>query len=537
MMTTRKPVAVVLVLLLAATAALGAAPRKTWVGRARDFSRQSLKAVGHEFQKVMDAMHHHAVSARQGTANSVTGLTRSGREGVESVKRSVSTWGRRTFASTRRTMGDFTHNIIPVGGEAEAAAPTAVVAREITSPAIDPLFLRRYDIVLAWRTSTGGRHIRRSMVLEDRVLIEDAAGELFSFDPRNGIAQWVFPLPKPSQTAYREDNDNIFVIASDTLFELDRRIGLPRQRIVFPFPVSSAPAFGDEVVVLASWDRRVYCMNREKRVKLWVFIPIHTVESSPVLAPTLTFVAETSGKLSAYSPADRRALWEYKADDAIRVDLVLTANHIIFPAEDLYVHCINRFGGFRSWKFPVRGFVREPVWATDERCYFSAENDALYAIDLFKGSLIWRVPKGGWPVAVGRANLYIQGPDDEIWAIDKKTGKKVWAVSAKPFTYVARNTDTDRIYLCSDRGDIYALYLRGDHLEKKKAAPPPKKPEGVEKPDVEKPAEKEEAKPAEPEVETKAPAEPVVPVEEKKEKPKKGTKKGTKKAAAGEGDW
>ncbi|MFC1805854.1 PQQ-binding-like beta-propeller repeat protein [Planctomycetota bacterium] len=512
----RKPIGVVLVLLLAASSTLAGQVHKTWIRRARDFTQQSFKAAGREFKKVMDSMHTETVRARQGLGNALTDVTKSGREGMDSIKVEVGRIRRGAFTGTRRTMTNFTRNFIPVGG-AEEDVPDTVVAREITSPAIDPLFLRRHDVVLAWRTSTGGRPIRKSMVLEDRTIFEDSGAELYSFDPRNGIAQWVFPLPKPSQVGYREDKDHLFVVASDTLFELDRRIGLPRRRIIFPFPVATTPVFGTDIVVVGSWDRRVYAMNREKRVKLWAFMPIHTVQAGPALAPTLAFCAETSGKLSAYSPADRRALWEYKADDAIRVDLVLTSNHIIFPSEDLYVHCVNRFGGFRSWKFPVRGFVRQPVWVTDERCYFAAENDALYAIDLFKGSLIWRVPKGGWPIAIGKQNLYIQGADDEIWAIDRKTGEQVWAVSYKPFVYVAHNTLSDHIYLCSAKGDIYALYLRGDHLDVKKPPKPPRKPGEVEEPAVERPAQPEVRPPAVPET----PVEPVVPGAPKKPAPKK----------------
>jgi len=508
---TCTPVALILALLMAVPALAGQR-RRTWLEHVRDFSARSLRSVGREFQKAMAAMHRQTVAAREGAANAVGDLTESGRKGIQSVRNAVAREGRRAFHRTHDTLTGVTQSLVPVGTEPREAAPT-IVAREITSPVTDPLFLRRNDIVLAWRTSTGGRPIRRSMILDDRVLFEDTAGELYSFDPGNGIAQWVYPLPQPSQYGYRDDPDHVFVLANDTIYELDRRVGLPRRRIPLPFPASTRPAFGEGIVVIGSWERRVYCMDREKRVKLWNFIPIDTVESSPGLAPGLVLVAETSGKLSAYSPGDHRTTWEYKADDAIRVDLVVTDSHIIFPAEDLYVHCLNRFGGFRSWKFPVRGYVRQPVWATDDVCYFSADGDAFYAVNIYKGSLLWRVPKAGWPVAVGSQNIYLQGPDKEIWAIDRKTGEQVWSVSAQPFDRIARNTDSDHIYLSSAKGDIYALYLRGDHLEKVKPKPPTPKPEPPEIPGVEKPTEKPEAKPP------AVPVEPSVPGVGEKPKP------------------
>ncbi|MFW6163514.1 MAG: PQQ-binding-like beta-propeller repeat protein [Planctomycetota bacterium] len=512
MMKTRTLLAVALSASLAAPALAGQGRRRTYAEQARDFVQTSIRAVDREIDKMVAALRAQAVSARDGTANSMRDLRESGREAMASIESQVSGLGQGAFQKTHDTMQTFTRGIIPVreGAAAEEKA-TTTVAKEIASPVTDPLFLRRNDIVLAWKTSMGGRPVRRSMVLEDRVLFEDARGEIYSFHAGNGIAQWLYPLPKPSQFAYRVDEDHLFVVASDVLFELDRRVGLPRRRTTLPFPASSRPTVGEDLFVIASWNRRVYGMERDKRITLWTYMPLHSVESAPALDPRLVFVAETSGKLAAYSPADRRALWDYEADDAVRVDLVTTANHIIFPAEDLFVHCVNRFGGFRAWKFPVRGYVRQPVWTTDERCYFAAEGDAFYAIDQFKGSLLWRVPGGGWPVAVGRQNIYIEGADREIWAIDKKTGEKVWAVSAKPFVYMARNTESDHFYLASEDGDIYAFYLRGDHQEVEKPKPPTPEPEV---PEVERPAEPE---PEVPGVGTEEPTVPPAP--EEKEEP------------------
>ena len=485
----RKASVFCIVLCLAASSAFAAEKRKSWVQRARENTQRAFRAVGRQFRELMGDMHTSMKSLRNDAATATGKVVRSGRRGIDSFRHEVSTFSRRTFAGTHATLRGFTHDTLGVG-EREAAATATIVARDITSDILSPVFLRRHDIVLAWRTSTGGRPIRKSYVLDDRVLFEDTAGEVYSFDPRNGIAQWVFPLPKPSQVGWRHDDGHVFITANDTFFEIDRRVGLPRRRIVFKFPVCSTPAVTDELVVVGSWDRHVYAIQRDNRVKAWTFIPVENAEAGVALDPSYAFVAEASGKLSAYSPRDRRATWEYKADDGIHIDLVTTTNHIIFPADDLAVHAVNRFGGFRSWKFPTRGLVTQPVWATDERCYFAADNDAFYAIDLYKGSLLWRVPKAGWPVAIGKENAYLEGPESSIVAVDQKTGEPRWAISAAPFTYIARNTETDHIYLCSDKGDIYALYIRGDHLLKLKPVLP--KPEGGKPgtPDVEKPTPK-----------------------------------------------
>jgi len=486
----KRTAAFAIALLLAVSLGLGA-ERKTWVAQVRFYSLRAFKAVGHEVEKWMTSMRGGIRSVRRGVAKSFGDLTTAGRRGVSDLKKITSRFWRRTRRGAHEAMTKVARGVVPVG-TAPVARREIGVPRRIRSPILDPLFLRAHDILLAWHASTGGRPIRRSLVLDDRVVLEDGGHELYSFGSTNGIIQWVYPLPTASQCDYRADELLLFVIAEDTLFEIDRVVGRPRRRIVFRFPIASAPTFHENLVVVGSWDRRVYAINRTNRVREWTFFPPETPEGGAAVVHNMAYIGDAGGALSAYSPAARRVQWTYKADDAIRVPVLLHREAICFPAEDLFIHCVNRFGGFRLWKFPVQGAVRQQPWIENGRVYFAAENDAFYAISRDKGQLIWRCPGGGWPVAVGRDNIYLQGANNEIWCLDRKTGKRLWSVSAKPFDHFVRNTDTDYIYLCADRGEVYALYLRGDHIEKKvpppekklepRKKPPPKEPEPGEAP-------------------------------------------------------
>jgi outer membrane protein assembly factor BamB len=470
-----------LVLWLAASVAL-AGERQTLIQQVRSFAGQAVQSIGQEIDKTVAAMRKGADSVAHDVPKGLSDLVEGGRKGIASgVDAAGVAWGA-AVQQAHSAASTVTGEIAPVGTAPISKTPVAAT-RGIDSPILSPAFLRGRDILLAWNISTSGRPFRRSFVLDDRVLFEDQGNDLYSFDPRSGIVQWVYPLPGASQGIYRADPNIVYVVAQDTLYELDRTIGLPRRRIVFQFPVASAPTLQDDRVVIAGLDRRVYAIARETRVKEWTFVPPDIVESAPAAGPNMVYAGDVGGKLTAYSPPERRIQWTYKAADAIRVPLLMFDDDLFFPSEDLNVHSVNRFGGHLAWRFPVKGPVKQQPWIDGDRVYFSAENDALYAIDREKGDLIWRCPNGGWPVAVGRHNLYIQGPDQEVWCLDRDTGTRNWSVSAKPFTHFVRNSDTDHIYLCSDKGEIYALYLRGDHIEKKVAPAekvPPKKGVGPE---------------------------------------------------------
>ncbi len=477
-----------LVLLLIAPAAPGAA-RKTLMKRARQQAHAAVKSVGRELKSWMAAMRGHVGGIRKGIAQSADSVTDAGARGIEEIKDTMGTLGRQTRQQVHKGMTAVAREFVPVG-ERVTVRPETTVAETVESPIGEPAFLRRYDIELAWQINLAGRPIRRSMVMENQLVLEDAGADVYALSARNGIANWVFPLPAESQYDFAADEDAIIVIAKDTLYDLDLDVGLPRNRFVLPFPSSCRPAIHGDSVVLASADDRLYSLNRETRVREWSFLAADHILAGMVVRANTVYYAQVDGQVFAYPPGSRRPLWQYKADDAVLVTLAAEGDNLYFPARDLFVHALNRLGGFRVWKFPVRGQVTQPVWTTEETVYFAADGDGFYAVSREEGEMLWNVPGARWPVAVGQKNIYLEGPDQSLLAVSRDTGKQVWSVSAKPFTYFVRNTRTDYIYLVTDAGQVYAFYLRGDHLEEKKEEKPPLRPPvpGVEEPAARAPA-------------------------------------------------
>ncbi len=476
---------------LAASALLAAeeqAPPKSWIGQVRYHTLRALKDLGRDLDSMFAGMRHTMRTVKDDTAAGLSSVTREGRRGLADASKALSHAAKTAARETHDAFLSAGRAVNP--GVASQATPTAPVAatRKLESPVLAPHFLRGHDILLAWHLDTGGRAVRASQLFEDRLLVETEDKHLYSFEPPTGILQWLWSLPAPSQSGYGEDPNEpkcILVIARDMYYEIDRTVGRPRRRIVLPFPASNPPAIRGDEVVINSWERRVVALDRETRARQWSFVPDENVTGAVAVASDLIYIADTSGKLVGYSVALSRSKWGYKAHDAFRVTPVLHLISLYVPADDMFVHCLNRFSGLPQWKYPVQGPVTQPVWVDGEAVYFSADGDAFYAVAAKDGKLLWKCPKGGWPVAVGRDNLYIQGAGSEVWCLDRKTGEKKWAVSAEPFTHFVRNTVNDHIYLCTKQGEVYAFYLRGDHLEKK--APPAieKRPKGkgVEEPE------------------------------------------------------
>ena len=469
-------------LAVGAPGALGAEKQRTWLEEVHFHLMRSLRAVGSEMADISRAMHSNLTSLQRGAARSADSLIRDGRRGLRSVGKATTLATRSAMRHTHDTFFTAARVLAPVPLKAPTTKPQAI-ARKIEAPILDPAFLRSHDILLAWHLRAGDAPFRKSLVRADSVFLENTQDDIYSFDAHSGIVQWIFALPGPSSGDLVADENNLFVVANDIYFEVDRTIGRARQKIVLPFPASNTPAIADQVVILNSWERRLYALNRETRVREWTYTTDANIIGQVVVAPKMVFYGDLEGNVCGITPGQSRPDWTYKTNDSVRVSLTSAGGTLIFPADDCFVHCVSRFRGQFLWKFPVEGEVRRPVWADGDVVYFAAEGDGLYAITRTEGKPLWKCPGAGWPVAVGNQNFYVQATKNELWCVEKKTGKKLWGVSLEPFTYVAPNHATDHIYLTSEYGDIYTLYLRGDHIEKKKPVPPPlKKPPEVPRP-------------------------------------------------------
>jgi outer membrane protein assembly factor BamB len=467
-----------LALLLAATAAWGA-ERTTLLARVRQQAGAAVRSLQSEVKSWMAAVRTQMNGLRTSVDQSAQSVTRSGRQSVAQLKGTVGQLGRDASQQVHSGLTLVAREFVPVG-EKGAAKAEAVVTAFVTTPVAEPSFLRRNDIAVAWNTTTGGRPIRRSMLLDDNLLLENTADDVYALAPLNGITSWIFPLAGPSMYDYRADEKAIVVVVDDVLYELDRDIGLPRRRTILPFPSASQPFIHGDSILLSSAEDRLYSLDRETRVREWSYLTADHVVAGLAAKANTVYYAQTNGKVFAYQAGSRKPQWEYEADDAIHVSLLVEGDNLYLSADDLFVHALNRLGGFRVWKFPTRGKVTQPVWVTKDIVGFAADGDGFYAADRTKGQQLFYVPGAGWPVAIGQKNLYLPGPDQTLLCVNRTTGKEVWRVSAKPFTHFVRNTETDHIYLVTEQGQVYAFYLRGDHVERKvKEAPKPVVPKGL----------------------------------------------------------
>ena len=187
---------VLLILLFASSTTFGARRRRV-IDTVRHHTGQALRSIREEVQSWLRAVNRHARGVRHSVGKGIASAKRAGRQTVSQVQRSIAVARRQATREVYKALTTVTREFVPAGTRPEAAA--AAVPAAVTSPILSPLFLRRHDIVLAWHVSANGRPFRRSMALEDRLLLEDTGHDVYSFDPFRGDPQWIYPLPAPNR--------------------------------------------------------------------------------------------------------------------------------------------------------------------------------------------------------------------------------------------------------------------------------------------------------------------------------------------------
>jgi outer membrane protein assembly factor BamB len=110
---------------------------------------------------------------------------------------------------------------------------------------------------------------------------------------------------------------------------------------------------------------------------------------------------------------------------------------IFIGTSDHGLYALRATNGTPIWRFETLGPVQsEPLYDAElDVVYFGSNDGALYAVHASDGRLMWRYDSGGEitrkPVLVGES-LYFANGADNLFAIERRTGKSLWRVHRTP---------------------------------------------------------------------------------------------------------
>jgi outer membrane protein assembly factor BamB len=281
-----------------------------------------------------------------------------------------------------------------------------------------------------WATHLGDRTANsQPAVVNSTSVFVTNSNEIFCLDRRTGRVVWKKELGSQPSSSTGADEQRVMIgLESGKLVNFDSKTGLEKWNIQTNSRVSSHPLLAEKVVAFGSEDRKLYVSRIDKPTLLWRF-----ATGGPIVAPL--------------------------GHHGVRTLLVASS--------DKSVYSVDLYSGKSNWIAPTGAPVtQEPLVSGDDVYIVNTEGE-MSAIDALKGDVKWTISTlGGRLLAVSGSKVYLESHDDDLFVVDRATGKIVHdpattyqrlGINLRDFVLGPTNRYDDRLYFATTHGLVICL--------------------------------------------------------------------------------
>ncbi|HVO31875.1 MAG TPA: PQQ-binding-like beta-propeller repeat protein [bacterium] len=248
---------------------------------------------------------------------------------------------------------------------------------------------------------------------------------------------------------------------------------------LFPFASIewASPVVADGTVFAASArGEAIYALDARSGAEKWSFRAHGRVEATPAVGAGRVYVATGKGTLFGLMADGGAELWHVDlagiSTSRLLFDVSEGSERVVVPTGDNKVHCIDARTGAELWVYR-----REPpsdltVWGTGSPSKASVAGADAYVLGFSDGSVVAIKASNGVPlweqrlvaagrfrdidgaVAVDGNRVYVTAYNDNLYALDRDSGRVVWSAPPGGGTGVA--VGADKLFHGTDNGDLLA---------------------------------------------------------------------------------
>jgi outer membrane protein assembly factor BamB len=199
------------------------------------------------------------------------------------------------------------------------------------------------------------------------------SNRLYQIDVLSGKVNWVFdvkaPLsfqdhdrpvcefnyPKVENDPIRH-YDEVFFVAKDTLFALDKKDGSELWRVDLKFGAASPPQATPTHVLVGAWDQRVYAFRKtDPIVHDWQWRTDGDITARPCFRDrgTDAFVASRDGNLYTFEYGSGNLKGTFATGKRLTADPVVFRDFLYLGSEDTDFFALNAVDGKQEFRYPT----------------------------------------------------------------------------------------------------------------------------------------------------------------------------------------
>jgi eukaryotic-like serine/threonine-protein kinase len=286
--------------------------------------------------------------------------------------------------------------------------------------------------------------------------------------------------------------------------------------------VYGTPALTDKLVLVTSFDHKLYAFDRTTGKRVWTFTTEGAIIGGATIYEGIAYFGSSDKRVYAVSVATGEAVWEkpFEAQNSIWGAPAVDAKRVYVGSMDHFVYALNRKTGVQEWQRDMGGSVPDGVTLVDGVLFTGGVDKQFRALNAETGAVLWSRPVEHWvmgealvldgyvyvgtlegkvfafkttdgsprweapatlsgairaaPVLVG-GDLVVSTDAGTLYKVDVQTGastvffKSVGAVLATPIV------TTDTLYIGTTLGNVYAVKTNGTEGQQAWVYPPVKK--------------------------------------------------------------
>ena len=231
-------------------------------------------------------------------------------------------------------------------------------------------------------------------------------------------------------------------------------------------------------------------------LQLWKVKTGGQVISSPVIVDDMLYVGSEDHKLYAINTTSGEVKWRYETGGAINSTPVVSHGKILFLSYDGFFYALNQMDGKLIWKFKTGGeskflvkdyyngsfkpdfwdFYLSSAVVRDDMVYFGSSDTFVYALDIKTGKKIWQYKTEASihsSPAIYENSLIIGSWDSNVYCLDAITGYEKWIFTTgkdiKDYIWIgiqaSPSVENGIAYIGSRDAKFYALNIKtGDTM-------------------------------------------------------------------------
>ena len=227
----------------------------------------------------------------------------------------------------------------------------------------------------------------------------------------------------------------------------------------------ASPTVTGELVVIGDEDGVFHAVDRATGKQRWTFqTQAEIIASAAVVGERLIF-GSYDARLYCLDAATGKLIWDFETQDRINGSPAIAGKITFVTGCDQHLRAINIETGKEEFAMNLERFLIASPSVLGSMLYVGTHESDFLAIDLNKQEVAWSYKDGKRELpyhssaAVTNDVVLVGSQDKQLHCIDRRTGQRKWAFSARAAINSSPVLVGDRIFVGSNDGNLYEVGL------------------------------------------------------------------------------